>query len=99
MADESKLMTQANRGERATRILEDPVFVEAIDKIEASLIGVFKDSKLADDDGRRYARESLGLLTLLREELRHVMITGSDARKELLRIRKESKLRSMINGR
>lgn len=99
MADETKLLAQANRGERAKRIIEDPVFVDAVEKIEASLIDVFRDSKLADDDSRRYARESLGLLTRLREEINRIMITGDGARKELLRIREESKLRRMLHGR
>lgn len=99
MADESKLLAQANRGDRATRIIEDPVFIECFDNIEKHLIAAFKDSKLSDDDGRRYARESLGLLTRLREEMNHMMITGSNARKELLRVREESKLRRMMNGR
>lgn len=99
MADETKLLAQANRGERAKRILEDPLYVEAFGKIEAELIERFKTSEVSDSDGHRNIRESLKLLNNLQSEFKQIMITGDGARKELLRIREESKLRRMLHGR
>lgn len=90
---------QARRGEAAERILNDEVFTEAFNKIEESLIEQFKDSKIADDDGRRHAREALGILAAVKGEFERLMHTGKQAKKEIAQAREESKLRSMFHGR
>lgn len=99
MTDEAKLHRQASRGERARRIIEDELVVEAFAKIEAGIVDIFKQTAISDDATRRQARESLGLLTNLREQLRQTIVTGDFSAKELLRIQEESKLKRLIHGR
>ena len=87
-----KLNVQIDRGTRARRIIEDPLFMDAFNTAEAFILGQFKDSKLADDDTRRHARESLGLLANLRRFFHQQMTTGTAAQKELVLLRDPSVL-------
>ena len=97
MSDEAKLMAQANRGERAKRILDDPLFIEGFEKLEEELIRQFRFSDVGDSDGHRHVRESLKLLNNLRDEFKRVLITGDNARKEITRIREKSRIRRALN--
>lgn len=92
MADEGKLNLQRERGDRAKRLMEDPLLQEGFANIEAALIKAWKGSAADETLRREDAWRSLKLLEKLRTGLVVAMSDGQKAGAELLRIEAERKL-------
>lgn len=93
MADDDKLREQMDRGERARRILEDELFVEACKKARDSIFTEFEDSKWDDRERREFLDKQLRALKNIVSYIKVVMINGDAASKEL---REPSKLKRVI---
>lgn len=93
MTDESKARTQMDRGERAERILAEPLVKEAFEKIEAEIIEAWKNSAADDERGRENAFLLQRLLRNFREHFEQWVRTGEAAKRELLEIEKQSRLK------
>jgi len=86
MADEGKLQKQAERGERARRLIGDDLFLEAFEKIGAEIRAGWENSGAGDHEGRHNAYLMIRLLKNVRGHFEQIALTGKQARGELLRI-------------
>lgn len=96
--DLGKLHKQRDRALKAKTLLENELLVEGFEALELSLTEAWKKSKPGDTARREDAWRSLQLLELLKKALESHVRTGEFAEKQLLEIKKPSKLRTMING-
>lgn len=96
MADEGKLREQAARGDRARRILEDDLVKEVLEKVEKRIFEGFRESTGDEQVVRERAYLMLRLLENFKAEFRTMLLTGSQASKELLRLKDPNKLTRMI---
>lgn len=88
MTDESKLRKDANRGARAQSLLENELLQEAFEKLEVFTIDSIKNSNADETQRREDAWRSYKLLQNLKGELARIVITGKDASKQLLQVKK-----------
>lgn len=96
MSDRSKLQHQAARGERAQRLLEDPLVVEAFEAIEQKILEGWRESRAEEREQRENAYVMHRLLQSFREHFAAHVRTGELARTELLAIaEEESRLKRM----
>jgi hypothetical protein len=98
MTDESKLRKQQERGDRAKRLLENELLVEAFEKIEADILDKWQNSAADEKEQRDNAYLMHRLLQNLKAQIKQIVITGDGATKELLRLNDPSKIRRLING-
>lgn len=96
MTDEAKLQRQADRGERAKRLLGNDLLIEALDAIEAEIDQSWKSSLADDEEIRRNAYLMYRLLQNFRQQFKQAVVTGKAARKELLNLKDPSKVRRML---
>ncbi len=96
--DESKLAEQQLRGEAARQILESPLFDEAFEAVEKTLMTAWKTSS----GDEREIRERLYLMQRLNGNLKQFYVThianGKAAAKELTRLKEPSKIRRLIGN-
>ncbi|HMM52285.1 MAG TPA: hypothetical protein PKD87_11795 [Burkholderiaceae bacterium] len=64
------------RGEDAKRILEDPLFIEAWEKVEKALVGSLRTVPLTDAGLEREIVRSIQLLYRVRAYVEEVLSTG-----------------------
>lgn len=95
MAD---LNAQRERGDRARRLMEDPLLQEGFAAIEKALLTALKDTKAEEAARRDDCWRSLKLLDNLKAHLVLAMGNGNAAAGELLRI-EEQKKRLRLFGR
>lgn len=93
MTDESKARTQMDRGQRAERVLNDPLVKEAFDKIRDEIVEAWENSDADDDRGRHNAYLLQRLLRNFESQFKQIVRTGEAAKRELLEIEKESRLK------
>ena len=98
MSDEHELKRQADRGDRAKRLLENELINEAFDKIESEIMDAWRNSP-ADAEQERYnAYLMYRLLMNFKGQFKQAVAHGEAASKQLLQIRDPSKFKRMING-
>lgn len=97
MASEDKLRRDMDRGTRAKALLQNELLQEAFDKIETFLITQWQESKASEPELREDAWRSQKLLKNLKSHLSHIVTTGDNANKELLRMKDPSLLERMRN--
>jgi len=74
---------EIQRGHEAKRILEDPIFVEAIQKVSAELDHEWLNSPIRDTEGREKIYMMKRMLNVLHVQLQSVMETGKLASKQI----------------
>jgi hypothetical protein len=74
---------QAQRGERAREILEDPLFRDAFGLVEKELFALWRSSKIGDVAGRERVFNQLACLELVRAKLTQAVSDGRIARETL----------------
>ena len=74
---------EIQRGQQAKRILEDEIFVEAIQKVSAELDQEWINSPIRDTEGREKIYMMKKLLNVLHVQLKSVMETGKLATKQV----------------
>ena len=93
-----KLNEQRDRGEHAKRLLEDPLFVEACKKVRDDIFEEFELTKWNDRDRREFLDKELRAFKRVLTYLKGWMLTGEEARKELVRLKDPSRIRRMMSG-
>jgi len=74
---------EQQRGHRAKQILEDEIFVEAIQKVSAELDQEWINSPVRDTEGRERIYMMKKMLNVLLVQLQSVMETGKLASKQI----------------
>lgn len=74
---------QVTRGRRAATILEDPLIVEAFEKIDAKLMKQFRESDLDDAETREVMFRMMRAMDLFKTHFEAVVRTGKNAETEL----------------
>lgn len=82
---------EIKKGREADRVLNDPLFVSAFDKIEASLIGQMKRVPMGDRDTQHELILSLQLLANVKRYFTEVLETG-----KMAEIQKDSTIKDKI---
>jgi len=77
------LEKEQQRGHRAKAILEDEIFVEAIQKVSGELDAEWMNSPVRDTEGREKIYMMKKMLNVLLVQLRSVMETGKLATKQI----------------
>ncbi len=77
------LEKEQQRGHRAKQILEDEIFVEAIQKVSAELDQEWINSPVRDTEGREKIYMMKRMLNVLLVQLQSVMETGKLASKQI----------------
>lgn len=70
------LEQEAMAGVRAKHILEDQIYREAWDAVEAGIVTRWKESPILDHEGQHELRLMLHIMASVRNELETVMNTG-----------------------
>ena len=78
-----ELEKEQQRGHRAKTILEDEIFVEAIQKVSGELDAEWVNSPVRDTEGREKIYMMKKMLNVLLVQLRSVMETGKLATKQI----------------
>ncbi len=74
---------EIQRGHRAKAILEDPIFVEALQKVSQELDHEWINSPIRDTEGREKIYMMKRMLNVLHVQLQSVMETGKLASKQI----------------
>ena len=74
---------EIQRGQQAKRILEDEIFVEAIQKVSAELDQEWINSPIRDTEGREKIYMMKKMLNVLLVQIKSVMETGKLASKQI----------------
>jgi len=77
------LEKEQQRGHRAKAILDDEIFVEAIQKVSGELDAEWMNSPVRDTEGREKIYMMKKMLNVLLVQLRSVMDTGKLATKQI----------------
>ena len=74
---------EIQRGQQAKRILEDEIFVEAIQKVSAELDQEWINSPIRDTEGRERIYMMKKMLNVLQVQIKSVLETGKLASKQI----------------
>ena len=74
---------EIQRGQQAKRILEDPIYIEALQKVSAELDLEWINSPIRDTEGREKIYMMRKMLNVLLVQLQSVMETGKLASKQI----------------
>ncbi|ANS04562.1 hypothetical protein [uncultured Mediterranean phage] len=77
------LEKEQQRGHRAKQILEDEIFVEAIQKVSSELDQEWINSPIRDTEGRERIYMMKKMLNILLVQIKSVMETGKLASKQI----------------
>lgn len=83
------------RGERAKRVLEDELFIEACQMARADIFQELEMTKWDDRERREFLDKELRALKRIIGYLKTLMLTGDAVSKQL---RDPSKVRRILNG-
>lgn len=82
--DPAKLRAQAERGRQADAIVNDPIFIEALDAIQKVIDEGWKNSSAEDREARDNAYMLHRLLMRLRGHFRSILVSGQAAKSLLV---------------
>jgi len=74
---------EIQRGQQAKRILEDPIYIEALQKVSQELDQEWINSPIRDTEGREKIYMMRKMLGVLHVQLQSVMETGKLASKQI----------------
>ena len=77
------LEKEQQRGHKAKAILDDPLFVEAIQKVSSELDAEWLNSPIRDTEGREKIYMMKKMLNVLLVQIQSVMETGKLASKQI----------------
>ena len=78
-----ELEKEQQRGQQAKRILEDPIYIEALQKVSQELDQEWINSPIRDTEGRESIYMMKKMLNVLHVQLKSVMETGKLATKQV----------------
>lgn len=76
-------ITEVKRGEQADRLMNDPLFKEAFDKVEEGIIDGMHKSAFGDESTHHHLVIALQLLRQLKKSIGEVAATGKMARLQI----------------
>ena len=74
---------EIQRGQQAKRILEDPIYIEALQKVSVELDQEWLNSPIRDTEGREKIYMMKKMLNVLLVQIKSVMETGKLASKQI----------------
>lgn len=86
-------MDAVNRGFEAERILNDPLVIEALDKIDNGLISAMKQSAIGDKETHHQLVIALQVADKFKKNLKEVIDTG---KLESVTLKEHNKLKQFI---
>jgi hypothetical protein len=78
-----KSLEEVKRGERAEEILNNPIYIEAIDKVRDGIIQSMAESPLGDDKTHNRLVIAMQILNQIEKQLKGVMQTGKMAKMQV----------------
>jgi len=96
MSDEAKLLQRSARAERAKALLEDELFVEAVNATRARVYKDFYTVPATDDEGLKTARLKYEVINMILAHFAEYMNDGVMANRDLMEL-KEEKSRLRMN--
>ena len=90
MTDEFTLRKDAERGQRAKRLLEDELLIEAFSGLEAAYIQAWKDTHAGNTEGREKLYLAIKVLPAVRANLDSIASSGYLAEHELTMLAEEA---------
>ena len=78
-----ELDKEQQRGQQAKRILEDPIYIEALQKVSQELDQEWINSPIRDTEGRERIYMMKKMLNVLHVQIKSVMDTGKLASKQV----------------
>lgn len=86
MNDESKAreaMADISRAHRAEVLLNDPLYLEAIEAMELAMLKEFRDTKFKDEDVRHELWQRMQLMKQFKGKFEHIVKQGVKAKETL----------------
>ena len=80
------------RADRATELLANPLYIEAITVMQAAMFEQFNDSKLADADDRHELWQRMQLMKQFQGKFESIVKQGEKAQQTLTMLEKAKKL-------
>lgn len=78
-----QLIKESERGAKASRLLADEIYQDAVSKVEAGILDAWKTSPVRDTEGQTYLRLMMKVLTDLQAHIKEVAETGKLANVQL----------------
>lgn len=98
--EELKLRAEADRGARAQRLLEDPLFRESFAEVERQMTEALINAPVRDAEGVQHLKLMIQCLRRVRTHITKMAQTGRMAEKQLSRWESaKSKLKHAMGGR
>jgi hypothetical protein len=82
MADKS--LEEIKRAERAEEVLNNPLFIEAVDKVRSGIINSMAESPLGDDRTHNRLVIAMQILNQIKKQLTDVVQTGKMAKLQVV---------------
>lgn len=79
MMDTDKLIYERDRGAKASVVLENPIFQEAMDGLRAIYMQQWRNSDPRDSEVRELVFQMMNAIDMLEDHLTNVMTTGDMA--------------------
>lgn len=83
MVDEIKLAEEVQRGDKAEKLLNDPILQDAFRQCEEHITKMFKDAPVRDEEGIVKAKYLLHSLSLVKSALEQTLRNGKLSAKTL----------------
>ncbi len=88
--NEQQLHADKARGERAKELIENPLLVEAFDKVKQDLLAAWLATKPAETDAREQLHRAYALVDDVRQVLVQVVGNGAIASQTLDKLKKRA---------
>lgn len=100
-ADEGKLTQATSRALKAQQLCDDPVLIEAFEKLDAAYLEAWRGTHAQDTNAREKLFLAVNVAAKVREHLRIIIANGKLAQKELDQLTTDRKrgLLSVVTGR
>lgn len=87
-----ELLDEIKRGEEAQRLMDHPIFKEAMQKVESGILDAMKESGLGDESTHNKLVISLQIMEQIKRHMKTTMETGKLAR---IQFEKENTLQKL----
>lgn len=86
--EEREALNNLARADQAKELLSNPLYVEAINAMQAAMFAEFEDSKLDEESKRHELWQRMQLLKQFRGRFEHIVKTGNKAKQTLTMLQK-----------
>lgn len=96
MGEEAKAHVELQRAMQAKELLESPIYKEAIEKLDAAIVAVWKNCPEKEREQRESAFVFMKILGEFQKHFEHVVQRGVVAEKQLATLGKRKKIAGII---